>query len=100
MTLLPLAEPENLVFLEDPFLNELIYSGEITTDLFFSGHVGLVFLAAFLSEKRWYYMVLGSMLAVLLLVQHIHYSIDVLAAVPIAYLISIFVKRIEEVARR
>jgi membrane-associated phospholipid phosphatase len=84
--LLPLREPETLVFLKDPVLNELIYPGEIITDLFFSGHTALVFMLFILSGYRWYFLLLTLLMGVFLMIQRIHYSIDVLAALPFAWL--------------
>jgi len=86
LTLLPLKEPDTLVYLSDPFLNNLIYPGDIDADLFFSGHAGLLFSLFFLSRK-WVFAILGVILSILLMVQRVHYSIDVVAAVPFAYII-------------
>lgn len=94
MTAVPLNEPSGLVTLEDPFLNELIYPGRITTDLFFSGHIGIVFLIAFLSRHRNYFIGAGTILAILLLFQHIHFSIDILFAIPAAYFIALISRRV------
>jgi hypothetical protein len=85
ISLLPLREPETLVFLEDPVLNDLIYPGEIITDLFFSGHTALVFMLFILSGYRWYFLLLTLLMGVFLMIQRIHYSIDVLAALPFAW---------------
>ncbi len=84
MSLLQLKAPIDIVFLQDPFLNSFIYDGNIDTDLFFSGHAGLLFLLFFLS-KKWIFLFLGIVLSVLLMIQRVHYSIDVLAAFPFAY---------------
>jgi hypothetical protein len=58
-------------------------------DLFFSGHTGLPFLAAlaFWHEPKWRYIFLGSSIAfaIIVLLGHIHYSIDVLSAFFITY---------------
>jgi hypothetical protein len=86
ISLFPLREPETLVFLEDPVLNDLIYPGEIITDLFFSGHTALVFMLFILSGYRWYFLLLTLLMGVFLMIQRIHYSIDVLAALPFAWL--------------
>jgi hypothetical protein len=87
LTILPLKEPETIVYLEDPFLNYFIYQGTIDSDLFFSGHTALVCLFFFLTEKwMWLFAVLGGTLGVLLMIQRVHYSIDILAALPFAYL--------------
>jgi hypothetical protein len=88
-----LDPPMGLVDLHDP-LAELFIYGEnmaITKDLFFSGHTAtMVFVCYFLPHPRerkiaiWVTLVL----ALLLLIQHVHYSLDILAA-PIATWIAI-----------
>jgi hypothetical protein len=98
--LIPLREPEALVFLEDPVLNDLIYPGEIITDLFFSGHSALIFTLFILSGYRWYFLLLALLMGIFLMIQRIHYSIDVLAALPFAWfavwLAGKFLERISE----
>lgn len=86
MSLVPLKEPEALVHLEDPFLNNWIYPGRIVRDLFFSGHTALVFAIFILSGKRTVFLVLTLLMGVLVMVQRVHYSIDVVAAIPFAWL--------------
>ncbi|MFK7786039.1 MAG: phosphatase PAP2-related protein [Crocinitomicaceae bacterium] len=87
LSLLPLKEPETIVYLEDPFLNTFIYQGTIDSDLFFSGHTALVCLVFFHTKKwKWLFAVLGATLGVLLMIQRVHYSIDILAALPFAFL--------------
>lgn len=87
LTLLPLKEPETIIFLEDPFLNTFIYQGTIDSDLFFSGHTALVCLVFFQTHKwKWLFAIAGLTLGVLLMIQRCHYSIDVLGALPFAYL--------------
>ncbi|OFZ41038.1 MAG: hypothetical protein A3D92_18170 [Bacteroidetes bacterium RIFCSPHIGHO2_02_FULL_44_7] len=93
LSLLPLRPPEDLIFLEDPFLNELIYPGRIVCDLFFSGHVGLL-MAFFFLSKRWVFAALALVLGTLLMVQRVHYSIDVLAAVPFTFIIVLSVEKL------
>ena len=87
LSILPLKEPATIVYLEDPFLNYFIYSGTIDSDLFFSGHTALVCLIFFLTHKwKWLFAGLGVILGVLLMIQRVHYSIDILAALPFAFL--------------
>ena len=87
LTLLPLKEPETIIYLEDPFLNYFIYSGTIDSDLFFSGHTALVCLIFFQTHRwKWLFALLGIILGILLMVQRVHYSIDILAALPFAFL--------------
>lgn len=86
ISLLPFREPLDLVYLEDPFLNNLIYPGEIVTDLFFSGHTALIFLIYLLSGRKIIFLILTILMGIFVMIQRVHYSIDVLAAIPFAWL--------------
>jgi hypothetical protein len=91
--IVPLNPPLDLVDLHDP-LAELFIYGEntvITKDLFFSGHTAtMVFVSYFLPNptERKIAIFMTFVLASLLLIQHVHYSMDVLFA-PIATWIAI-----------
>lgn len=83
ITLVPLAAPVGLVELVDPLTGVFYGHATITKDLFFSGHtatlVAMYFCLPKKSEKT--IVVIASVLVgILLLVQHVHYTIDVLAA--------------------
>ncbi|RSK37416.1 phosphatase PAP2-related protein [Hymenobacter metallilatus] len=83
--LLPLEPPPGLVLLHDPLVDRLIYAAPapITKDLFFSGHTATLLLLALAVPPGWHRQVLllGTVLiGVLVLVQHAHYTYDVLAA--------------------
>lgn len=90
LLLLPLEEPVNLITMNDPFLDGLIYPGETTADLFFSGHMSTLVLLTFHSSKKLIFFVLTVALGLMLMIQHIHYSIDVFAAIPFALLTGYF----------
>jgi membrane-associated phospholipid phosphatase len=94
LTLVPFKAPTSYVFLEDPFLNELIYPGHIRNDLFFSGHTALVFAIFILSKKRWLFLFFALLTGILVMVQRVHYSYDVLAAFPFAWLAAKLADRI------
>jgi membrane-associated phospholipid phosphatase len=87
LSLVPLREPIGLVSLNDPILYNLIFDGEVTADLFYSGHTAFVFVMFFLS-KKYIFLILGVAVGVLLMMQRVHYSIDIAAAIPFAYLIA------------
>ena len=94
LSLLPFQAPASYVFLKDPFLNELIYPGHIRNDLFFSGHTALVFAIFILSEKKWIFLFLAITTGILVVIQRVHYSYDVLAAFPFAWLAASLSNRI------
>ncbi len=85
IALVPLDPPLSLVELKDPLTEAVVYASNqaITKDLFFSGHTAtMVMVWIFLRGKT--DKIIGAVaclsLALLLLVQHVHYSADVLAA--------------------
>jgi len=90
--LVPLVPPLDLVPLIDPLTDRLIgttSSEAITKDLFFSGHTSTVVLLALAVRGRWWRGLLGAMalaVAVLVLVQRVHYTYDVVAAPFFAWL--------------
>jgi len=86
LSLVPLQVHPELIYLKDPFLNELVYPSRITNDLFFSGHVGLMCIFFLISGKRVVFLILGTVVGVSLVIQRVHYSIDVLAAIPFGWL--------------
>lgn len=94
LSLIPLREPLDLIFLEDPFMNDLIYPGRIVRDLFFSGHTALIFSMFLLSGKKLVFLILTIIVGVSLMIQRVHFSIDVFAAIPFAYLAVFVVKNI------
>ena len=90
----PLEPPHNLINLVDPIAERLVYGKNtiITKDLFFSGHTSTMTLANFFlptSKERTICVFFTVSLAFLLLLQHVHYTIDVVAA-PFFTLFSIY----------
>ncbi len=82
--LMPLDPPVTMIPLQDPLVQWLGTGGVVLTrDLFFSGHTATLCLLAMLVPRRWQRLCL-SMLAVAvaagLLMQHVHYSIDLFTA--------------------
>jgi len=82
---IPLNPPFNLVDLHDPLAEIFIYGENlaITKDLFFSGHTATMIFVCYFVVKPWEKIgayLLTALLIALLLIQHIHYSIDILGA--------------------
>ncbi|MBC6697423.1 phosphatase PAP2-related protein [Hymenobacter puniceus] len=83
--LLPLEPPVGLVLLQDPLVDQLVYAAPapITKDLFFSGHTATVVLLALAVGRgrlRRGLLAAAGLVGTLVLVQHAHYTYDVLAA--------------------
>jgi membrane-associated phospholipid phosphatase len=88
MYLTPFEAPEKLLLLNDPFV-QLFGKGDVLTkDLFFSGHTGTLFLLFLLADNKKFKAVLlvaTILVGIAVLLQHVHYSIDVFVAPFIAY---------------
>lgn len=89
--LLPLEPPPGLVLLRDPLVDYFFYAAPapITKDLFFSGHTATLLLLALAVPAGWRRRVLlvGTLtVGTLVLVQHAHYTYDVLAALLFVWL--------------
>lgn len=95
--LLPLECSPQAIPLNDPVLNHLFYpNGYACNDLFFSGHVATVFMMALFSVKpkqRLLFYVLTFLTALAVLIQKVHYSVDVLAA-PFFVFVGVYLSRL------
>lgn len=84
MFLLPLEPPAHIIPLNDPILHTFFYGGKDNLkDLFFSGHTATIFMFYLLYEPKilkGYFLISTLVVAVLVVFQHVHYTIDVLAA--------------------
>jgi len=92
MFVFPLEPPLEIIPLRDPFLECTFYGDQVLLkDLFFSGHTSNLLLLALIIPYRKLRIVMGVctvLVGVMLILQHVHYTIDVIAApffVMIAY---------------
>lgn len=99
ISLVPLDPPEGLIPLKDP-LSSIFYGGTdvfIRKDLFYSGHTSIQLLMLFSFKKRsdkWLAFFSSLAIASCVLVQHVHYSIDVAGALLFSGLIYLISRRI------
>ena len=88
MAVTPLEAPPDTIPLRDPLV-QILGTGEVLTrDLFFSGHTATLALLTFLAPSRAsrrFFMVCTLLVAICVLWQHVHYTVDVLVAPFVAY---------------
>lgn len=90
LLLVPLDPPEGIIPLHDPFLQSTFYNGRPNLkDLFFSGHVATLLMFPFILPQKWAKIVVLLLTIIagsLLVLQRVHYAIDVGAAPLFAFL--------------
>lgn len=98
MYLVPLDTPADMILLKDPFIGYFFYGKMvITKDLFFSGHVSTLFLLCLLNPVQYlkfFFYLLTFLTAVAVIVQHVHYTVDVIAAPVFAWIAFLLANRI------
>jgi hypothetical protein len=83
MSIVPLNPPRQLIPLIDPIISIFYGTGFITKDLFYSGHTStqfLFFLCLYRKPFRWLYLISTIVIAIAVLIQHVHYTMDVAVA--------------------
>jgi len=90
MSVFTFEPPPDIIPLIDPFTQGFYPGGTpFLKDLFFSGHTATLMLMALLAEGRavkWIAALATGAIGLLVLVQHVHWTVDVLAAIPAAWL--------------
>jgi hypothetical protein len=84
MYLLPLEPPEGMIILRDPFVEYFGTGQTLTKDLFFSGHTASILIFFLTARSKAYksiFLFLVFLIGILVILQKVHYTIDVYAAV-------------------
>jgi hypothetical protein len=90
--MVPLEPPTGMILLKDPvtyFFMSTPTGDYIVKDLFFSGHVSTIVLFGLSAQRIWVkrsLFVIALLVGTLILGQHVHYTIDVVAAPLFAFL--------------
>jgi hypothetical protein len=85
----PFDPPSTMIALNDPFVALFTGTGTpLTRDLMFSGHVSVLCVVGFVVDTRWLRTTLflcATVVGVMVIAQHVHYTVDVLVAPLAAY---------------
>ncbi len=90
MYIFTLEAPPGMIYLSDPFLSIVVYPQTFAKDLFFSGHISTMMVLIFIEPVKilkWIKIAATVAAAILILIQHVHYSVDVIFAPLFTYLI-------------
>jgi membrane-associated phospholipid phosphatase len=88
MYLAPLEPPPGIIELRDPFVEFFGGGRTLTRDLFFSGHTSTLFLLFLLIPGKALRAAFASatlLVGLCVVLQHVHYTVDVIAAPFFAY---------------
>ena len=88
MWLMPLDPPAGMIALKDPIVEFFGGGNTLTRDLFFSGHTSTLLIIALIlpgRRTRAFFASATAAVGACVILQHVHYAIDVLAALFFAY---------------
>ncbi len=84
----PLDPPPGLILLVDPLVSAFDGGPELTKDLFFSGHTTAMVIFAVTSPTRRLRVIMALLtvaIGVMLMIQRVHYAVDIFVAPAMAY---------------
>ncbi len=80
---MPLEAPPGIIPMDDPFIAFFGGGETLLKDLFFSGHTATMYLLFLVSPHkkfRWIFLIITILVATAVILQHVHYTIDVITA--------------------
>lgn len=96
--LFPLEPPVDYIPLKEPFVQFFTNGGRIISrDLFFSGHMTTILFCYYNTRKgalKTVYLVAAILIGILLMIQRVHYTIDIIAAPLFTWLCFLFSKKV------
>jgi hypothetical protein len=95
--LISLEPPVDIIPLNDPFVSSFADGKPVYRDLFFSGHTSTMFLLYLTARPhwlRWIFLATTVLMGLFVLIQHVHYTVDVLGAPFFVWLSYTIVKKI------
>lgn len=97
ITLFPLEPPEGYLPLREPLVQLFTSGGKIISkDLFFSGHMSTILSLFYASHRKYvrtFLLFCTLMIGAMVLIQHVHYTIDVVFAIPATYVVYLLCKK-------
>jgi hypothetical protein len=90
--------PIDMIPLTDPFVEFFGTGNLLTKDLFFSGHTATIFLFYLFTENKYlkiFFFISTLAVAVAVLLQHVHYTIDVITAPFFSYLVFVIINYLQ-----
>lgn len=104
LSILTLEPPIGIISLVDPFIAKVAYGASVfDKDLFFSGHTATLFLLLLLERNKtgkYILCILTVIVAILLILQRVHYTLDIVAAPLAAYLAYFTASHVVRVGRK
>lgn len=100
ISLVPLDPPPGLIDIWDPITDMFYGETYVTKDLFYSGHTATQFLFFLFLEKKTdkaLALISTFLMGLLVMVQHVHYTVDVVFAPPLTYLCYLVANRLSRV---
>jgi hypothetical protein len=98
LSLVALSPPSGYIPLKEPFVALFTNGGRIISkDLFFSGHVSTILSLYFSVEQKQFkniILVFSVMVGSLVLLQHVHYTIDVVVSPIATYICALLAKKV------